>query len=194
MKNQTIHPWVVGSGQENADPSLGDAEASQTRIALLSRFMAGCCVMMMVGVALYALLAMVLAWVPSLSAGSSASLALISFVGWICSLAALIWGLWNGRACFAGLARGALFSRRTIAGLRNFALGLLVYKAIPPMALIALMVVSKFSAIQLPPGTGITAQDMGEGMFTLASLGAVVVIAAVLTRAAQIADDNASIV
>jgi hypothetical protein len=150
---------------------------------------------MMVGIALYAVLAMVLAFtVPSLSAGAPKSLALVSFAGWTASLAALMWGLWNGRVCFAGLARGALFSPRTIAGLRNFALGLLVYKAIPSLVLVALVIAARFTPINLPPGTGFTGQDLGDGMFTLTSLGAIVVIASVLARAAQIADDNASIV
>jgi hypothetical protein len=157
--------------------------------------MSACCVIMMVGVVAYALLAMVLVWrVPILGSGTSRPVAVASFIAWLASLAALMWGLWNGRACFNGLARGALFSRRTIAGLRNFALGLLVYKTVPPVALIAVYAASRLAGFSLPPNSGFTSQDLGEGMFTLASLGAIVVIAAVLTRAAQIADDNAGIV
>lgn len=195
MDHKTIRPWDVGSGQKNADPALPTTRASQPRIEVLARFLSGCCLVMMVGVVVYAVLAMALAWtIPGYVRGAAVPVALLSFAAWICALVALLWGLWNGRVCFAGFAHGVLFSRRTIGGLRNFALGLLVYKAIPALALSALVVASRFAALDLPPKSGITVQDMAEGMFTLASLGTIVVIATVLTHAAQIADDNASIV
>jgi hypothetical protein len=149
---------------------------------------------MMAGAGVYAAFVVVLGWVMGNTYQNTDAMVLASFVAWIVSIVALEWGLWSGRNCFKGLAQGALFNKRTITDLRNFAFGLFIYKAVTPLVMLLLLVASWFHLVALPPNTAITGRDIGEGMFTLAALGAIAVIAGVLAYAAEIAEDNANIV
>jgi len=155
-------------------------------VPLLSRILAWLCVFAAVGMAAIGLLFSRTLWFnPDLE--QWAHLALLA--AWIISTGFLIWGLYNGRTSFTGLARGELFARRTIAGLRNLALGIFVFKIGAFVLAVGMALGSRG-----PPNFIISFKDLAEGLFTLISLGAIVLIASVLTRAAEIAEDNAQIV
>ena len=157
--------------------------------ARFSRVLAFVCALAAVGAVAMALLTVPLMWLRSDVTGWSR----IAFLtGWIVAIGFLVWGLGNGRASFAGLSRGELFARRTIAGLRNLALGILVFKTASYALAVGAAIVT--SETLRSSGVNITFGDLAEGAFTLISLGAIVLIASVLTRAAEIAEDNAQIV
>jgi len=195
MSNKTIK-YLDNGDSVTADSFFPDGRQAGVHIARFGRWMAHLCLLMIVGAVLYLVMAIILAWsVPSLrTSDSPAGFNVAMFLIWVVSLSALVWGLWNGRVCFLGLTHGDLFTRRTIKGLRNFAFGLFIYKAVPVLAMALMILVHQLYPLPVPANTGITIQDFGQGLFTLVSLGAIVVIAAVLTRAAEIAEDNANIV
>jgi hypothetical protein len=137
-----------------------------------------------VGVALVAVLNARSIFRPDLTHGAQALMA-----AWVASFGLLLWGFYFGRASFIGLAHGELFARRTILGLRNLALGIFLFKIASPVLLLGVGLLTSFPANMI-----VTIKDLAESVFTLVSLGAIVLIATVLTRAAEIAEDNAQIV
>lgn len=165
--------------QQEGTPSLG-------RTGFFSRVLAWLCVVTAVGAAGIALLFTRGIWLRT-DLTREAQFAILAI--WIASVCALIWGLYNGRASFAGLARGELFARRTIAGLRNLALGIFLFKCASFLLLVGITLVTR-----VPENAEISFRDLSEGAFTLISLGSIVMIASVMTRAAEIAEDHAQIV
>jgi hypothetical protein len=162
-----------------------EMQSLPARTVLLTRGLAWLCGLAAVGSVVIALPFARVIWLESeLMPWAQAFL----LAGWVLSIALLIWGLWNGRASFVGLARGEPFARRTIAGLRNLALGILLFKILSTVTVVGL------ALAQVSPHASITFKDLFDGAFTLVSLGAIVVIASVLTRAAAIVEDNAQIV
>lgn len=180
---------------QNADP-LSPRRERHKGIGRLARLMAGLCTLMIVGVILYLALVAFLAGATPMADVRSLPPAIEAALGllWLASQAFLIWGLWSGRRCFIALSAGELFASHTIKGLRNFTAGLFLYKAFTPVMLLTAVAASKTQGFSLPAGTVISGQDLGETAFTLVSLGAILVIAGVLTYAAEIAEDQMSIV
>jgi hypothetical protein len=163
-----------------------DGPLLPARTALLSRVFGWFCAVAIIGAVGMAALAARSVWLsPEFDPWSQLALA-AALAG---AFGTLIWGLHNGRKSFAGLARGELFARRTIAGLRNLAIGILTFK-------IAMFVVAVCTTLvsRMPANANITFKDLTEGVLTVIALAAVVLIASVLTRAAEIAEDNAQIV
>ena len=113
-------------------------------------------------------------------------------------LIALIWGLWHGSRLFGGLGRGEYFSRPTALALRNFAFGLLVYKLLPLVTVpLWAVVVGHPEALfsDLRDGFDLKLDPFKmDGVLTIIFLGMIAVFAQVMTKAAEIAEDNAQIV
>ncbi len=165
--------------------SVVDAVSLPARTVVLTRGLAWLCAVAAIGAVLIAL---PFARTILLSSDLMQWARVALLTGWISSVCLLIWGLYNGRTSFAGLARGELFTRRTVAGLRNLALGIFLFKILSAATVVGM------ALTRAPPNAAITFKDLFDGTFTLVALGAIVVIASVLTRAAAIAEDNAQIV
>ena len=185
----------------NADPAWPDGERARSRIARLARVMVALCIAMIIGLVLYlGLVAWLAVAFPERIAAStdahglSGGAYLAIGVCWMAAQGFLIWGLWSGRSCFASLAEGELFAAASIRGLRNFAIGLFLYKAMSAAMFVVAAAAARLKGVRLPPSADITMQDFGEGAFTLVSLGAIVVITALLAHATEIAEDHAQVV
>jgi hypothetical protein len=163
--------------------------------------MAALCTAMIIGLVLYlGLVAWLAAAFPERIAASTDAQGLSGgaylAIGacWMAAQVFLIWGLWSGRSCFASLANGELFAAAPIRGLRNFAIGLFLYKAMSAVMFVVAATAARVEGVTLPRNADISMQDFGEGAFTLVSLGAIVVITALLAHAAEIADDHSQVV
>jgi hypothetical protein len=126
-----------------------------------------------------------------LSGGMLAGALTAALVG----VAGLVWGLWNGAGLFKRLGQREYFARRTVAALRNFAIGLLIYKVAPLFALPFLSAAAPARA----PGKSLkfslnfNVMQM-DGVLTIIFLGMIIVFAHIMTKAVEIAEDNAQIV
>lgn len=100
---------------------------------------------------------------------------------------ALSWGMLRLRRCFQGFARGELFAARTIAGFRDFALGLVATAllTVPANMLLSLLVSG---------GRQLSIQISSDTLLMLCVAGAMAVVGWVLGEAAEIAEENAGFV
>lgn len=178
-----------------ADPTYPDGVRSLGRIARLGRLMSVLCVLIAIGaLATVAVVFALALGVPvRASRAPDSGLEMAALAAWGLGVGCLVWGLWRGRAAFVALSQGELFGLRAARGLRDFVLGLFLYKLSGPLAAAGLLAVFAVSG-ETSPASDITFADLADGAFTLLCLGAVVLIAAVLARAAEIAEDNANIV
>ena len=107
-------------------------------------------------------------------------------------VAGMAYGLVRAWQCFAGFARGAVFSLGTVRHLRGFASGLLA------ASLAGLLVPTLLSALLTwgaPAGSRSLAVALGgQHLLMLLFAGIVWQIAHAMARAIEIADDNAQIV
>jgi hypothetical protein len=169
-----------------ANGPLAHAAPIPARSVLLSRLLSWLCLLAALGfVGISAHFARSLWFWPGLSQWTRFAFV----IGWIVCSVFIVWGLYCGRVSFKGLVHGELFTRRTIAGLRNLALGIFLFKITSFLLLAGLQAASRY-----PEVVNITFRGFSEGTFTLIGLGAIVVITSVLTRAAEIAEDNAQII
>lgn len=163
------------------------------------------------GAILLVALWLVLLMIPTLQSGQAVSCTMdgrpcggggaIQAAGWTLAalgmaiyLGPLVFGLYSAHRCFRGLARGEYFKPATVRAFRNFGLGVLVHKVLGFVG--PLILVRPAS----PPATqdgqfGIVLRMGGDPLFseqilTVLLLGAVVVIAHVLSRAAKLAEEN----
>lgn len=100
---------------------------------------------------------------------------------------AICWGLLRLRACFLGFAKGELFAPTTIAGFRDFSLGLVATAVlgIPSASLLSLAVSG---------GRQLSISISSNSLLMLCVAGAMSVVGWVLGEAAAIAEENASFV
>lgn len=125
--------------------------------------------------------------VPASELGSAWRLLVLAWAG--VPAAFLIWGLNGARRCFAGIARGRFFERPTVGGLRNFALGVLLYMVAQPLIRLALTpIVGAALGVETAPEMVLTVE--GDALLILLFSGAVAVVAQALARAAAIAEEN----
>lgn len=107
-------------------------------------------------------------------------------------LSALVWALLRLQACFAGFERGELFAPATIAGFRDFSIGLLISAALSVPATTALSVLMSWGA---PAGQKQLAISLSsDTLLMLCVAGTMAVVGWVLAEAAAIAEENASFV
>ncbi len=107
-------------------------------------------------------------------------------------LAGLAWGLVSAAGLFSYLRRGWFFSQSTADALRNFAIGVGIYKA----PILLLWVAGLFGATMTTPD-GATRKIVDgtitplsfEGGVSLVLLGTIIVFASVMKRAVQVAED-----
>lgn len=177
------------------DPSYPHGARSLARIAWLGRLMSGLCAMMAAGAVIFTLVVLALAvGVPVRASDPPRGMAEIAaLAGWSLGVGCLAWGLWRGRAAFAAFSRGSLFGSDVARGLRDFVLGLFLYKLSGPLVAGGLLVVLAIAG-EAPPLPDVTFANLADAAFTLLCLGAVALITTVLARAAEIAEDNANIV
>lgn len=102
------------------------------------------------------------------------------------------WAMINARTSFLGIGKGDYFAHRTIAGLRNLAIGVLAYSALSPLARWLATTVhalsQKHGEISLSLGIS------SAGLITVVFTGAVILITAVMAHAAKVAEENQSFV
>ncbi|MEP7210958.1 MAG: hypothetical protein ABI740_08995 [Alphaproteobacteria bacterium] len=108
------------------------------------------------------------------------------------AVAVFVWALLSVRGSFVSLSLGQFFTHRTITGLRNLAIGVLVYMALDPLAgwlaKTIHMLGQKHGELTL--SFGISDQSLLMVIFT----GAVIAISSALAHAARVAEENASFV
>lgn len=107
-------------------------------------------------------------------------------------LAALVWALLRVRVCFAGFARGELFTGATTAGFRDFSLGVLLWAVLSVPAATALSVLMSWGA---PPGQRQLAIAVSsDTLLMLFFAGTTAVVGWILAEASAIAEENAQFV
>jgi hypothetical protein len=108
------------------------------------------------------------------------------------AVAVFIWALLSVRGSFVSLSRGQFFTHRTISGLRNLAVGVLVYMALNPLAgwlaKTVHMLGQKHGELTLSLGMS------DQGLLMVIFTGAVIAISSALAHAAKVAEENASFV
>jgi hypothetical protein len=104
------------------------------------------------------------------------------------SVGLFVWALLSARRMFAGVGRGAYFARPTVLGLRNFALGVLLYLTLAQALKAAAMAlyISRFEhgtySLELALDGGL--------MLMLIFSGAVALVSTVMAHAASIEEEN----
>ncbi len=99
-----------------------------------------------------------------------------------------VWALWSARRVFVGIGRGEYFSKTTILGVRNFALAVLLYMTVAPLARTA---ASALYMTHFEHGTFTLEFAMsGSLMLMLIFSGAIALVAAVMAHAAEIDEEN----
>jgi len=137
-----------------------------------------------------------------------ATLGAISTLFGLVSLSILTFGLANASGCFINLARGRFFDRRTVRSLRNFAMGGLMFVLVFPnrdaLGTAAVQVVDRVMN-QLNPSV-VVHHGVGHDFFAIAPFGTIsdaliivyaltlTTMAAVMAKAATVAEDHAQIV
>lgn len=130
------------------------------------------------------------------------------WLGFIIFTGPLIWGLYSAHRCFKGLAKGRYFDPRTVRAFRNFGLGVLIHKALlyagpallntgltrttvtPGLANAAPPIIER-KANEFSIGLPFSADPLfSERFLTLILLAAIVIVAHVLARATQLAEEN----
>lgn len=99
-----------------------------------------------------------------------------------------VWALWSARRIFVGIGRGEYFAKGTILGVRNFALAVLLYMTVAPIARTA---ASALYMTRFEHGTFTLAFAMsGTLMLMLIFSGAVALVSTVMAHAAEIDEEN----
>lgn len=99
------------------------------------------------------------------------------------------WSLTRGRRCFKGLARNEVFTRRTVGAFRDFAVGMVAAKVVQFVAY-GLAVVSGVGKISLTHRIEFRIKPgLSDESLTLILMIAVALIAVVLSRAADLAEE-----
>jgi len=107
-------------------------------------------------------------------------------------LSVLIWGLLQAQRCFRAFAAARFLTAEPVAGLRGFALGLLISSLVNPFATAALSVLLSWRG---PPGTRTLTFNVGsDTLLLILFAGTIAVIAWVLAEAVAIAEENAQFV
>lgn len=105
---------------------------------------------------------------------------------------AVAYALWRAHQCFRGFAAGAVFELATVRHLRGFAAGLLVSSM---AGLLAPTVMGLVLTLQAPAGGRVLAFSLGsQQLLMLLFAGIVWQIGHVMTRAVELAEDNAQII
>ncbi|MBN9530435.1 MAG: DUF2975 domain-containing protein [Alphaproteobacteria bacterium] len=103
-------------------------------------------------------------------------------------LAALVYGLFAARRCFAAFAAGHVFSREAIGGLRAFAVAAAISALLQPLAGAALGVV--LSGASPTGGHSLVINVGSDTLLSLLFAAMVGLIAWILAEATEIADEN----
>lgn len=103
-------------------------------------------------------------------------------------IALFVWALWSARGVFAGIGRGEYFSKRTILGVRNFALAVLLHMTLAP---VAITLASALYLSRFPHGEFSLALALsGNILLMLIFSGAVALVSTVMAHAAAIDEEN----
>ena len=107
-------------------------------------------------------------------------------------VAAVAYALWRARQCFSGFVRGETFSLATVRHLRGFAAGLLVSSStglLAPTAIVWLL------TLGAPAGERVLTVSLGaQQLLMLLFSGIVWQMGHAMTRAVELAEDNAQII
>jgi hypothetical protein len=107
-------------------------------------------------------------------------------------VSAVAYALWRAHQCFKGFVRGEIFSLGTVRHLRGFAAGLLVSSSaglVAPTAIVWLL------TLNAPEGGRVLTVSLGsQQLLMLLFSGIVWQMGHAMTRAVEIADDNAQII
>ncbi len=99
-----------------------------------------------------------------------------------------VWALWSARRVFVGIGRGEYFAKGSILGVRNFALAVLLYMTVAPVARTA---ASALYMTQFEHGTFTLEFAMsGSLMLMLIFSGAIALVSSVMAHAAEIEEEN----
>lgn len=99
-----------------------------------------------------------------------------------------VWALWSARRVFVGIGRGEYFAKATILGVRNFALAVLLYMTVAPVARTA---ASALYLARFEHGRFELVFAMsGSLMLMLIFSGAVALVSTVMAHAAEIDEEN----
>lgn len=99
-----------------------------------------------------------------------------------------VWALWSARRVFVGIGRGEYFAKGSILGVRNFALAVLLYMTVAPVARTA---ASALYMTQFAHGTFTLEFAMsGSLMLMLIFSGAIALVSSVMAHAAEIEEEN----
>lgn len=119
-------------------------------------------------------------------------LRLMTFPFYIAPLALMTWGLMRLRRFFTELAAGRLFSRRGIAGLRDFAIATAITAVIAPFTE---TLMQGIVAIRVPEGMRTMAFTISsDNLLALLFASTFAIICWVMSEAAELADEHAQIV
>lgn len=116
------------------------------------------------------------------------SVRLVAFAISMVPLAALVFGLFAARRCFAAFADGRVFSRDAISGLRSFAVAVAVSSLLKPLAgaLLSLLL----STTDADQAHSIVLYVGSDTLLALLFAAMVAIIAWVLSEATDIADEH----
>jgi hypothetical protein len=103
-------------------------------------------------------------------------------------VAIFVWALLSARQSFLGVGRGEYFSRRTVLGLRNLALAVLLHMTAAPilMAVVKALYLSRFEHGQYDLAFSLNSSILLMLIFT----GAVALISTVMAQGAKLAEEN----
>lgn len=113
---------------------------------------------------------------------------LVGFAISMVPVAALVFGLFAARRCFAAFAEGNVFSREAIGGLRAFAFAVTISALLTPLAGAGLSLL--LSASSQSPTRSIVLNVGSDSLLALFFAAMIAIIAWVLSEAAEIADEN----
>lgn len=117
---------------------------------------------------------------------------LLPFAIFAMPMIVLCWSLWRVRSCFDEFAKGRLFSQRAIAGLRDFAIGMVLGALASPIANTLLHLVLTWNA---PEGQRVMVIALSSDTFLgLIFAGIIAIICWVMGEAAEVAEENAQFV
>ncbi len=107
-------------------------------------------------------------------------------------VSAVAYALWRAHQCFSGFARGETFSLGTVRHLRGFAAGLLASSSAGLLAPTAIVLLLTLGA---PAGQRVLTVSLGaQQLLVLLFSGIVWQMGHAMTRAVEIAEDNAQII
>lgn len=107
-------------------------------------------------------------------------------------VSAVAYALWRAHQCFNGFVRGEVFSLATVRHLRGFAVGLLASSS---AALLAPTAIAWLLTLYAPAGARVLTVSLGaQQLLMLLFSGIVWQMGHAMTRAVELAEDNAQII